>query len=108
MEWTNDAYEYSLPLESDERLSYNLRALYDYGKSSYLPYRLDNQLPLDGGILYLYLEEWSVVGVNDYPDGHPTLDSDYVSSVIDASNVVYVGGPVENNIILFSRPSVST
>jgi hypothetical protein len=99
--WVYDCYGGSTQVRSDERLSYNARALYDYGKDPYLPSRLASEDPSAPRVVNILLEEWTVIGVNDYPRGHPVLDQDYVDSVLAASNVLYVGGPETNNIVVF-------
>jgi hypothetical protein len=99
--WVYDSSGPSVKVRSDERLSYNARALYDYGKDPYLPSRLASGDLSTSSVMNLFLEEWTVIGVNDYPRGHPILDTDYVESVLEISNVLYVGGPETNNIIVF-------
>jgi MFS family permease len=102
-------YDYSGPssyVRGDERLSYNARALHDFFKDPYLPSRLMSGELSGPRVFNLLLEEWMVVGVNDYPRGHPVLDSAFVDSVLEISNVLYVGGPESNNIIIFQTSSV--
>jgi hypothetical protein len=53
----------------------------------------------------MYEEEWSTVGVNDYPRGHPVIDASYVAFVLEGSNILYVGGPGENNLIVYQTGS---
>ena len=104
--WIYDSYGHSTHVRADERLTYNGRALYDFGRDPYLPNRLFTHDPSGSGVVNVLLEEWTVTGVNDYPRGHPVLDVDYVNSVISASNVRYVGGPAANNIIIFQTSAV--
>ena len=104
--WIHDYSGSSTHVRSDERLSYNARALYDFGKDSYLPSRLASGNLSAPRIMNLLLEEWTVVGVNDYPRGHPVLDPLYVSMVLENSNVLYIGGPESNNIIIFQTSSI--
>lgn len=88
-------------IQSDERLSYDGRALYDYVKRPYVPtYIIEGRLPSPGS-LNLFLEEWTVIGVNDYPNGHPVLNESDAMDALSVSNVLYVGGPSENNIVIF-------
>lgn len=93
-------------LRSDERLSYNARALYDFEKDPYLPSRLVSGDLSSPGVMNLLLEEWMTTGVNDYPRGHPVLDESYVSYVLEVSNVMYIGGPASNNIVVFETTTV--
>lgn len=99
--WTHVSYEGEYSIRSDERLSYNAQALYDVGKDPYLPtiiYEYKNPEP---GKMNLFLEEWCIIGVDAYPEGHPVLDLAFVERLISESDVFYVGGPVENNIVGF-------
>jgi len=88
-------------IQSDERISYNGRALYDFVKRPHVPdYLMEQRLPSDIS-LNLYLEEWAVDGLNHYPSGYIVLDLDVATWALDASSVLYVGGPAEDNIIIF-------
>ncbi len=92
-------------IQADERISYNGRALYDFVKRPHVPdYILEERLPSNQS-LNLYLEEWSVDGLNHYPDGYIVLDQDVVEWALDSSSVLYVGGPADDNLIIF-RSSV--
>lgn len=104
--WTAESLGNEFVVESDERLSYDARALADYEKKDFLPDRLSSPRPLLENTAYLYEEEWTTVGVNDYPDGRPVLNPSYVSDVLEASDVVYVGGPDSNSIVIFLSSSL--
>ncbi len=104
--WVYDSAGSSTHVRSDERLAYNARALYDFEKDPYLPSRLVSGELSALGIMNMLLEEWTVVGVNDYPRGHPVLDPVYVNSVLENSNVLYVGGPESNNIVIFQTSAI--
>lgn len=104
--WIHDTGTESTGLRSDERLSYDARALFDYGKDPYLPRNLQSDILSLPYVMNVLLEEWMITGVNDYPRGHPILDEVYVNSVLESSNVWYVGGPDTNNIIVFQTSAV--
>jgi len=89
-------------LFSDERLSYNARAIFDMVKRNDLPYMLNLSRYPPPGSYSLYEYEWSVVGVNDYPRGHPVIDANHVEAVMADLNVVYVGGPMANQAVIIS------
>lgn len=91
----------SYTLRCDERLSYDAQALYDFGKDPYLPSILAAYNISAFRIMNVLLEEWMVIGVNDYPRGHPVLDAEYVDLVLMYSDVRYVGGPEANQLFLF-------
>lgn len=99
--WANDSSGGAFSVRSDERIAYTARALYDFGKSPYLPSMLMSGTLSSSSVLNMYEEEWSTIGVNDYPRGHPVVDASYVAYVLDGSNVFYVGGPSENNLIIY-------
>lgn len=107
LDWIDSSTSPSMILQSDERLSYLARALYDYDKLQFLPLKLYDQSDLNANIVYVMEEEWTSTGVNDYPNGYLTLDQDYVSGVLYSSDVVYCGGPCENNIIVFLHSLVA-
>lgn len=101
IEWVTETGGLPPMFESDERVSYTAMALFDYEKRPFLPTRLYGDYPFYSDTVYAYEEEWSVVGVNNYPNGHPTIDETKVSEVIGSCNLIYIGGPVENNLLLF-------
>lgn len=99
--WTYASYEGEYSIRSDERLSYNAQALYDVGKDPYLPTILSEYKKPEPRKMNLFLEEWCTVGVDAYPEGHPVLDLAFVETLISESDVFYIGGPIENNIVGF-------
>lgn len=104
--WIRESVDDSTQLRSDERIAYNARALFDFGKDPSLPSRLVSGDPLSPSIVNVLLEEWMTVGVNDYPRGHPILDECYVNAVLTYSNVLYIGGPASCNMIVFQTTIV--
>jgi len=101
-DWLASASSNPYPVQSDERLGYLARALRDFEKLiPTLPYRIVRNGTLGGGVFYVLEDEWMSTGVNDYPHGHPALDSKSVNSTLESSNVYYVGGPPSNNIVIF-------
>jgi hypothetical protein len=106
MGWIHSYGNESYVIESDERLSYVARALYDYEKIAVLPELIEKQI-LPGPPAYNLLEEeWMTQGVNDYPQGHPVLNSTYVSQLLGASDVLYVGGPSGDHAIVFCASDI--
>lgn len=105
-DWASTHVGTHVLLQTDERLAYNARALYDFIKSPNLPGILfDYETPARADYCLL-LEEWFTLGVNDYPRGHPIIDESYGREVISASDVFYIGGPHDNSLILFSVTSI--
>ena len=102
IEWVYVHAGSSSVLVSDERLSHDARALYDYEKKPDLPLALaEERLPRPSAF-HMFLEEWAIVGVSIYPSGYHVLNETFVLAVLSASDVLYVGGPEANNIIVFS------
>lgn len=99
--WAFDACGDRIDFQSDERLSYNAQALFDFPKDPLLPVMLSEKQELEPGCMHLFLEEWYTIGVNAYPHGRVYLDRTYVLDVMDECNVIYVGGPVDNQATVF-------
>ena len=106
MGWIRSYGNESFIIQSDERLSYVARALYDYGKYAVLPGMMEHQLLPEPFAYGLLEEEWMTQGVNDYPQGHPVLNSTYVSKVLHGSNVLYIGGPSGDHVIVFCASDI--
>jgi hypothetical protein len=106
LSWADASIGSDRILQSDERLAYDARALYDFQKKPDLPYSLVNEEPPGTSMFNLFEEEWTTAGVNNYPWGHPVIDADYVEWLMESSDVLYVGGPSENNAIIFSTSSL--
>ncbi len=94
-------------IRSDERISYVARAIYDMNKDPYLPsIMLEGRLSASN-CLNIFLEEWTTSGVNDYPRGYVVIDAEYADAILCASNLLYVGGPVSDNILVFQCSDVA-
>ena len=106
IEWVQVSAGDDAMLQTDERLAYIAMALYDFEKAPYLPDRLVGHDPLLPVWLYLYEEEWSYVGVNNYPNGYELVDPDRIDQILASSSVLYVGGPSDNNAIVFSWSAI--
>jgi hypothetical protein len=106
MGWIHSYGNESYIIQTDERLSYDASALYDYQKIAALPGLIEDQI-LPGPLSYNILEEeWMTLGVNDYPQGHPVLNSSYVSQLLHASDVLYIGGPSGNHALVFCASNI--
>ena len=108
MAWVKDHFDMPVSLKSDERLAYNARALFDFEKDPYLP-----SILVEGNLsrlrsVNLMLEEWTTVGVNDYPRGYTILDGKYIDNVLLNSDILFVGGPDDNNVVVFKLSIVAT
>ena len=102
LSWLNESTPRLTILQSDERLSYVAMALYDFKKMPYLPERLMKEGLLGINAFYAFEDEWITEGVNDYPRGHPNINETRIQLFFECSSVVYIGGPMDNQITIFS------
>jgi len=101
-DWLSGATQPHSMLQSDERLSYVARALNDFNRlGPSLGYRINLNATLGIGVFYVLETEWTTVGVNDYPNGYLVLNQDSVERTLNSSNVMYVGGPNSNRLMIF-------
>jgi hypothetical protein len=100
--WLHDSAGPANMLQSDERLSYIGMALFDFVKMPYLPTRLVEQQTMGIDAFYVMEDEWTTEGVNNYPNGHPVIDSSWFSLVLSSSNVMYIGGPSDDRILIYT------
>ena len=102
-------YQYEGPdsiIQSDERISYTGRALFDFDKRPYVPtYIKEFRFPSER-TLNLLLLDWSVKGVNDYPNGFVILDEATVNLALEVSSIAYVRGPVDHTIIVYRSSEI--
>jgi len=88
-------------VQTDERLSYVAMAWSNFEKIPYLPSRISGDGLLGKGAYYVLETEWTTIGVNDYPRGHPVLDPVEVKMILESSQVCYLGGPFDNQLAFF-------
>ncbi len=89
-------------LVSDERLSFMARSTMWIEKSSHLP----NDMIFGGALLpqfyYMAEDNWIVTGVNVFPSGLVFIDEQTMELALDRSNVVYMGGPADDRLYIFT------
>lgn len=107
IEWVHENGEPASIVISDERVSYVATALYDYEKKADLPSYLQGDFPLIAQAVYLYEEDWTVGGVNNFPYGHPVINPAHADLLIFEANVLYVGGPAEDHLVVFRSSTVA-
>ena len=86
---------------SDQRLSETGWRLFDMNASRGLPYDLVEGIALDAGSFYVVEGQWSTNGAQEFPFGVVIVDEETMDGVIDESDMVYIGGPLESQLILF-------
>lgn len=100
--WLSSSAGSSSIVQSDERLSYIGNALDDFNKTPWLPARLMSQERFGTGGYFVMEDEWMSTGVSIFPNGHHILDASWVSEVLAHSDSLYVGGPSDNRITIFT------
>lgn len=99
--WVADAQ--SAPhMVTDERLAYIGQAMANIPKDSHLPSEFAADYTLPPFWIGAFEYDWLSTGVNNYPRGLVVIsESDYVS-LMERSNVFYIGGPFETRLIIYS------
>jgi len=100
--WLQDHHDGSSIL-SDERLGYVARSTIWVTKDSSLPRYLATDSPLPFYNWYYVMEDsWTTEGVNDYPNGLLVADRQNFNQMLLASDLMYIGGPMDDRIYLFT------
>lgn len=92
-------------LVSDERLSFMAQSTMWIAKSSHLPSDMMLETRLLPDFYYMVEDSWTVTGVNNFPDGLAIIDEMTMGRALDRGDVVYVGGPAEDRIHIFTSDS---
>jgi hypothetical protein len=77
---------------SDQRLSDTGWRLFDIGAVQGLPFNLKEGISLDKGQFYVLEDQWSTNGAQQFPLGVVVVSHQTISSTLQSSDVVYVGG----------------
>lgn len=93
-------------VSSDERISHIGQAMADIPKDATLPKHLLNLDTIPRDWYGAVEDEWLTKGVNSYPDGLTVVPSSNYEKVISSSDVVYVGGPSDNRIVVFRTSAI--
>ncbi|MCJ7464273.1 MAG: hypothetical protein MUO81_05975, partial [Thermoplasmata archaeon] len=91
---------------SDERLSYIGQAMADIPKDNNLPKRFATNYTLPPFWIGVLEYDWLSSGVNNYPEGLVVVSKSDYMRVMEYSNVLYVGGPFENRLIIYATSYV--
>jgi len=87
---------------SDERIGYIASSTIWITKDSSLPDILShNETFLWYPWFYMIEDSWTTIGVNDFPHGKIVISESQYARVKEGSDVFYVGGPVNDHVILF-------
>jgi hypothetical protein len=85
---------------SDQRLGETGWRLFDIEYGRGLPYTLSEGLALNGSSFYVLEEQWATDGAQEFPFGVVVVSHETISQTLDASSVVYIGGPAEGQLVL--------
>jgi len=87
---------------TDERLSYISESTSSCKADPALPQLIAVPNGFPNYRWYYTLERsWTTLGVNDYPNGRFVLAESTLQLALESSNVLYLGGPLEDQIIVF-------
>jgi hypothetical protein len=87
---------------SDERLAYMASSTIWIEKRASLPYNIVLGKRLSPGYFYMAEDSWTVTGVNVFPEGLAVIDPLTMNQIIEKCAVVYVGGPAEDKLYIFT------
>jgi hypothetical protein len=75
--------------------------LFDLVNSRELPYDLREGIALEEGAFYVLEGDWSTSGAQEFPFGVVVVEKDIIESTLNETSVVYIGGPMDGQLILF-------
>jgi hypothetical protein len=98
-------------LVSDERLGHIAEGTVGIVKLPALPGAMIHNVTVQNlpvGAICLMEDSWTTSGVNDFPYGTVVLPVTNCTWILEASNVIYCGGPVTDRSIMFITTSVGS
>lgn len=101
MYWLSEHTD-ELSLVSDERLAFMAQSTIWIEKQSYLPDVMMRGYILKPGYYYMVEDGWTVSGVNNFPYGLAVIDEHKMERALHKSNVIYVGGPADDRLHIFT------
>ncbi len=101
MKWLSEHTD-DLSLVSDERLAFMAQNTIWIEKRPYLPRDMMRGYVLWPGFYYMVEDSWTVSGVNNFPDGLAVIDERRMELALYRSDVVYVGGPADDRLHIFT------
>jgi hypothetical protein len=96
-------------VQSDERLGHIAESTVGIEKHSGLPGALIRNitvLTIPAGDICLVEDSWSTEGVNNFPYGEVVLPASNYTWALEAGNVLYIGGPPTDRVIMYTLSSV--
>ena len=92
-------------IQTDRHYSAVARNLFDIPEDSTIMRRFMGALDFESNTLMIASERWVTKGTNDHPFGWIQIEMNELQSILDQSNVLYVGGPQKYEIIIFISPT---
>jgi hypothetical protein len=87
---------------SDQRLSETGNRLFDLTAYRGLPYDLREGISLEEGRFFVLEDQWSTKGAQEFPLGVVLVDWSTIDDALGESDVLYVGGPIDNQLHFFT------
>jgi len=87
---------------SDQRLSETGNRLFDLTAYRGLPYDLREGISLEKGRFFVLEDQWSTKGAQEFPLGVVLVDWSTIDDALGESDVLYVGGPIDNQLHFFT------
>ena len=66
-----------------------------------LPYDLREGIALNESSFYVVEQSWSTKGAQEFPFGTVVVDGSKLSSIMNETSVLYLGGPSGEHLITF-------
>ena len=90
---------------SDQRLGEIGWRLFDIDYERGLPYDLREGITLNASSFYVLEGQWATKGAQEYPFGVVQIDQTVIDGILSTNSVVYIGGPTDNQLVLFNTGS---
>ena len=85
---------------SDQRLGETGGRLFDLNGSRGLPYDLREGIALNGSSYFVLEQQWTKKGAQEFPFGVVVVKNETITTTLNESSVVYVGGSVGGQLVL--------
>lgn len=101
MQWLSERTD-EPSIASDERLAFMAHNTIWIEKRAHLPQDFARNNALSSDFFYIVEDSWTTSGVNDFPHGLTVIDEPDMEATLAQSNVIYVGGPVDDRLHIFT------
>jgi hypothetical protein len=89
---------------SDQRLGETGGRLFDLNGSRGLPYDLREGIALNGSSYFVLEQQWTKKGAQEFPFGVVIVKNETITTTLNESSVVYIGGSVGGQLVLLWTP----